>query len=368
MTYKRVTAEERGLIYRWRKEGHAQREIARRLDRDASCICRELGRNTGLKGYRPKQAHEKAQAQAKRTGPRRFTDEVRADAETRIKEGWTPAIIGGRARLEGRPWVCAETIYTHIYADAKAGGTLWKNLPRAKRKRRRRCPRQDGRGRGQIPNQRRIDTRPAEVETRQTIGHWEGDLINGANGTGNLATLVERSSRFTLVGRTDSKEADEVTLKICALFKTLPPRARRSVTLDNGKEFARHEEISRDAVIDVFFAHPYHSWERGTNENTNGLIRRLYPKKSSFARIGRPEIKRIGVFLNDRPRKCLGWSTPREKMTAFLATNSRGEQNGNGHVLQRQRHFSGLGLTATATITARKTDQYEDVSLLQVLR
>jgi len=319
MTYKRVTAEERELIYRWRKEGHAQREIARRLDRDVSCICRELGRNTGLKGYRPKQAHEKAQAQAKRAGPRRFTDDVRAEAEARIKEGWTPAIIGGRARLEGRPWVCAETIYAHIYADAKAGGTLWKDLPRAKRKRRRRCPRQDGRGRGQIPNQRRIDTRPAEVETRQTIGHWEGDLINGANGTGNLATLVERRSRFALVDRTNSKEAPEATRKICALFKTLPPRARRSLTLDNGKEFAQHEEIAKDAVMDVFFAHPYHSWERGTNENTNGLIRRLHPKKSSFAGIGKAELKRIDTFLNDRPRKILGWSTPREILTTFLA-------------------------------------------------
>jgi IS30 family transposase len=313
-----VTAEERALIYRWLQQGEAQNEIARRLGRNPGSISREIARNTGLKGYRPKQAHEKAQNHAKRAGPRRFTDEVRADAEARLKEGWTPAIIGGRARLEGRPWVCAETIYTHIYADAKAGGTLWKNLPRAKRKRRRRCPRQDGRGRGQIPNQRRIDTRPAEVETRQTVGHWEGDLINGANGTGNLATLVERSSRFTLVGRTDSKEADEVTRKICALFKTLPSRARRSVTLDNGKEFAQHEKISRDAVLDVFFAHPYHSWERGTNENTNGLIRRLHPKKSSFAGIGRPELRRIDTFLNDRPRKCLGWSTPRENLTAFL--------------------------------------------------
>jgi transposase, IS30 family len=318
MVYKRVTADEREHIYRWRQEGRTQSEIARRLDRDPGSISREISRNTGLKGYRPKQAHEKSQAQAKRAGPRRFTAEVRADAEARLKEGWTPAIIGGRARLEGRPWVCAETIYTHIYADAKAGGTLWKNLPRAKRKRRRRCPRQDGRGRGQIPNQRRIDTRPAEVETRQTVGHWEGDLINGANGTGNLATLVERRSRFTLVGRTDSKEAEEVTLKICALFKTLPQRARQSVTLDNGKEFARHEEIAADTVMDVFFAHPYHSWERGTNENTNGLIRRLYPKKSSFAGIGRAEIRRIDVFLNDRPRKCLSWSTPREMLTAFL--------------------------------------------------
>ena len=319
MAYKRVTAEERALIYRWLQAGESQNETARRLGRNQGSISREIVRNTGLKGYRPKQADEKAQVQARRAGPRRFTDEVRVDAEARIKEGWTPAIIGGRARLEGRPWVCAETIYKHVYADAKAGGTLWKNLPRAKRKRRRRCPRQDGRRRGQIPNQRRIDTRPAEVETRQSVGHWEGDLINGANGTGNLATLVERRFRFTLVGRTGSKEAEEVSRKICALFKTLPARARRSVTFDNGKEFARHEEIAKDAVMDVFFAHPYHSWERGTNENTNGLIRRLYPKKASFAQIGRAELARIDAFLNDRPRKCLGWSTPREKMTAFLA-------------------------------------------------
>ena len=318
MAYRRITEEERWLIHRWIGEGEPQSEIARRLSRDPGSISREIGRNTGLRGYRPKQAHEKAQAKSKRTGPRRFTDAVRQEAEARLKEGWTPAIISGRARLEGRPWVCAETIYTHIYADAKAGGDLWKNLPRAKRKRRRRCPRQDGRGRGQIPNQRRIDTRPAEVETRLTVGHWEGDLINGTNGTGNLATLVERRSRFTLLGRTDSKEAEEVARRICALFKTLPPEARRSVTFDNGKEFARHAEIAADAVMDVFFAHPYHSWERGTNENTNGLIRRLYPKKSSFAGIGRAEIKRIDAFLNDRPRKCLGWSTPRETLTAFL--------------------------------------------------
>jgi IS30 family transposase len=316
--YTRITEEERTLIHRWIQEGQPQREMARRLSRNPGSISREIGRNTGLRGYRPKQAHEKANAQAKRAGPRRFTDEVRTEAEARLKEGWTPAIISGRARREGRPWVCAETIYQHVYADAKTGGTLWKHLPRATRKRRRRCPRQDGRGRGHIPNQRRIDTRPAEVETRQTIGHWEGDLINGANGTGNLATLVERRSRFTLVDRTDSKEAPEVTRKICALFQTLPIRARRSVTLDNGKEFARHEEIARDTVMDVFFAHPYHSWERGTNEHTNGLIRRLHPKQSSFAGIGRAELKRIDTFLNDRPRKCLGWSTPREKMAAFL--------------------------------------------------
>ena len=164
-----------------------------------------------------------------------------------------------------------------------------------------------------------IDTRPGEVETRASVGHWEGDLINGAHTTGNLVTLVERNTRFTLVGRTDTKEAIEVTLDICGLFAGMHPASRLSVTFDNGKEFAHHEEIARETGMDVFFAMPYHSWERGTNENTNGLIRRLHPKKSSFSGIGEAELKRIDMFLNDRPRKCLGWLTPREKMAAFLA-------------------------------------------------
>lgn len=320
MTYKRVTEEERRLIYRWRQEKIGLREIARRLGRAASSICRELARNMGLRGYRPKQAHEKAQAQARRPGPRRFTDEVRADVDARLKEGWTPEMISGRARLEGRPSVCKETIYKYIYVDARTGGDLWKNLPHAKRKRRRRCPRQDGHGRGRIPNQRMIATRPAEVDTRQTVGHWEGDLINGAHDTGNLVTLVERKIRYALIGRTDSKEAKEVAGEICNQFKTLPKSVLSSLTLDNGKEFARHEDIALNTHMDVFFANAYHSWERGTNENVNGLIRRLYPKKSSFAGIGDTELERIDRFLNDRPRKCLGWKTPREEMSAFLAS------------------------------------------------
>jgi IS30 family transposase len=296
--------------------------MARRLERAVSSICREMVRNRGKRGYRPKQAHWKATEKARRPGPRRFTEAVRVDAEARLKDGWTPEIIGQRARMEGRAWVCKETIYKHVYADAKAGGTLWENLPRARRKRRRRCPRQEGRGRGRIPNQRMIDTRPAEVETRASVGHWEGDLINGAHETGNLVTLVERNTRFSLIGRTDSKEAEEVTGAVCALFAPLPQAARLGLTLDNGKEFARHEEMARTTGMDVFFAKPYHSWERGTNENTNGLIRRLYPKKCSFAGIGKPELKRIDTYLNDRPRKCLGWMTPREKMAAFLACAS----------------------------------------------
>jgi len=153
MAYSRVTREERNHIHRWRQEGCGVREIAALLSRAASSISRELSRNTGLRGYRPKQAHRLAQERALRPGPRRFTDEVRLDAEARIREGWTPEIISGRARLEGRPWVCKETLYKHVYADARQGGDLWTHLPRSRRKRRRRCPRQEGRGRGRIPNQ-----------------------------------------------------------------------------------------------------------------------------------------------------------------------------------------------------------------------
>lgn len=320
MTYKRVTVEERRLIRLWRQAGYKQSEIAQLLGRPRSTICRELQRNSGRNNYQPHQAHRKAQERAKRPDSRRFIEEVKLDAELRLKEGWTPEIISGRARFDGRPWVCKETIYKHIYSDAKSGGDLWKNLPRAHRKRRRRCPRDDGRQRGRIANRRMIDTRPQEVETRTTVGHWEGDLINGANKTGNLVTLVERNTRLTLTGRTDTKKANEVKREICKLFATLPSEACLSLTLDNGKEFSMHEEIARKANIDVFFAEPYHSWERGTNENTNGLIRRLHPKKSSFSGIGKAELRRIDTYLNDRPRKCLGWMTPREKMAAFLET------------------------------------------------
>ena len=281
MAYKRMTKEDRIHIHRWRQEGLSFREIARLFERSPSTICREVTRNTGRRGYRAKQAHHKAQERARRPGPRRFTPEIRKDVERQLRNGWTPEIISGRAWLENRACVSRETIYKFIYRDAKAGGDLWKNLPRSRRKRSRRCPRQDGRGRGRIPNQRMIDTRPAEVETRKSIGHWEGDLINGAHGTGNLVTMVERKFRFLLVGKTDTKEAEEVTETICRLFEDMPEEVCQSSTYDNGKEFSMHEVIASTTGMDVFFAMPYQSWERGTNENTNGLVsrsRELHPQ------------------------------------------------------------------------------------------
>jgi len=318
VTYTRVTEIERSQIYMLRQAGKGVREIARLLLRTASTISREVFRNTGGKGYRPKQAQELAEERARRPGPRRFTEEVRRDVEEKLRKGWTPEIICGRAKLEGRAHVCKETVYKHVYEDAKAGGDLWERLPRAKRKRKRRCPRQEGRGRGVIPGRRGIETRPPEVELRITVGHWEGDLVVGANATGYLVTLVERVTRYTLVGWSATKEAEEVAAVVIGLLAAIGV-ACTGITFDNGKEFARHAEIAKALKADVFFARPYHSWERGTNENTNGLIRRLYPKSESFASIGGEDLRRIDTFLNDRPRKCLGWKTPREVMAAFLA-------------------------------------------------
>lgn len=318
MAYRHVTGEERRHIYEWRQEGCTIRTIARLLRRAASSISREMRRNTGQRGYRPTQAHEMAVARARRSSFRTFTEEMRRDVEKRIRMGETPEMIQGRVRLEGRPMVCKERIYQHVYADAKRGGDLWKYLPMAKRKRHRRCPREDGRGRGQIPDQRRIDTRPAIVESRERVGDWEGDLVMGSPGTGNLVTLVERKARFSLIGRVQSKDAEEVSAMVTALFDSIPKKARETITFDNGKEFAFHKQMAEATAMDVYFAHSYHSWERGTNENTNGLIRRLHPKRSSFATIGTPELARIDRYLNDRPKKCLGWCTPREVMHAFL--------------------------------------------------
>jgi len=318
MEYQRIDYTERRLICEWLKDGLQPKKIAERLSRSTSSISREIARNSGQRGYRHQQAQRKAEAHARRDGDRTFSEEMRQEIREKIPLGYTPEMIHGRARLEGRPMVTHERIYQFIYADARQGGTLWKHLPRAKRKRKRRCPRDDGRRRGRIPHQRSIDSRPDIVQTRKRVGDWEGDLITGVSDTGHLVTLVERKTRFTLIGKVDSKHADQVKQQVGTLFAQVPYDARKTLTLDNGKEFALHQQMGQESGIDVYFAHPYHSWERGTNENTNGLIRRIYPKRASFAHIGAEELTRIEQYVNDRPRKCLGWLTPREALYAEL--------------------------------------------------
>lgn len=291
MSYKRMTSEERSQIWALLQAGKGNNEIARLLGRDKGTISREIARNRGRRGYRWKQAHRLATARARRSGPRRFTEAVRLDVEKQLRQGRTPEMICGRAALEGRAHVSKETVYKYIYADAKSGGDLWRCLPRSKRVRKRRCPRQDGRGRGIIPGRRGIEQRPVEVSARGTVGHWEGDLVVGAQRSGYLITLVERKTRFTVVAFSPTKEANAIKAAIIAALATLIGVCE-SITFDNGKEFAQHTEMGHALGADIFFANPYHSWERGTNENTNGLIRRLHPKSASFTDIGKSRVER----------------------------------------------------------------------------
>lgn len=316
MSYTRVTGTERTLIARWLQEGKSIREVSRLLRRAASTVLRELARNTGGRGYRPVQAQERAASRARRTGPRKVTEAILRELAELVGKGWTPEMVAGRAEFEGRPHVSRETGYRLIYEDAKSGGGLWRHLPRAHRKRGRRCPRAEGRGRGRIPGQVPIDLRPAAANSREEAWHWEGDLVNGAGARGYFVTLTERRSRLTIVGWVASKDAAGVRDEVVRLIKSAGfPCA--SITFDNGKEFALHGEIARALGAVVYFAHPYHSWERGTNENANGLIRRFYPKGCSLEHVTGRELARLNEALRTRPMKCLGWRTPGEVASAL---------------------------------------------------
>ena len=315
MKYTRMTYKERQQLKRWKQEKMSNRQIARLLDRAPSTISRELKRNGGQRGYQPKQAQSKAEQRAKRPGPRVWTDQMWEEVREKMQtEQWTPEIISGRARMEGRRFVSKESIYQRLYKQAREGGRLWEQLPRAGRKRRRRCPRKEGRGRGKLPFRRDISERPPEVQRRESAGHWEGDLVNGAPGSGHVVSMVERRTRYTLLARVDSKDAGQVREQVSGMARRVDKRLLKTLTFDNGKEFAQHQGIERDTGAEVYFCTPYHSWERGSNENVNGLIRRRYPKGSDFSRLDEAQLRDMEQKLNTRPRKILGWRTPEEQM------------------------------------------------------
>lgn len=321
--FKHLDETERNLIGAWRQEGMSAREIARRLHRSPSTISREIKRNaTARGGYDPARAQRRARRLAKRPGPRKLTDEMRRHAYAKLRdEGWSFGACCGRAKRDGVAFVCKETLYRDYYARVKRGEAL-PPLPRSGRKRHSRLPRaKDGRGR--LPNRVDISERPASVEWWTGLGDWEGDLVNGLHGTGNYVTLTERVTRLTLIERVATKEAGEVAAAFARMFSRVPSRARRTLTLDNGKEFARHEEVARQAGVQVYFARPYHSWERGTNENRNGVLRMVLPKGSDFRRATRRDEERIDRLLNDRSMACLGYATPREEFAAWLRRSRR---------------------------------------------
>jgi len=307
-SYKQLTQAQRYQIEILKKAGKSQKEIAKLLEVSESTICRELKRNKGKKGYRPKQAQIKAVKRRKEAAKSlKMTPELILLIDARIIMDWSPEQISGSLKDELGILISHERIYQHIWADKRHGGTLYTHLRQSNKKRKKQYGSKDKRG--QIRNRVSIDERPAIVAEKTRIGDWEIDTVIGQNHQGALVTIVDRVSKFTLIKKVDSKHAEVVTAATISLLlpyldKTL------TITADNGKEFAGHETIKEQLNADVYFAHPYHSWERGLNENTNGLIRQYFTKGSSFENITDDEVEAVMNKLNHRPRKTLKFKTP----------------------------------------------------------
>lgn len=254
----------------------------------------------------PKQAHSKAMKRRVKKAQCRITAEIWAYVEEKLRLDWSPEQISGWMKRYEKDTVSHESIYQYVYADKRAGGDLYKHL-RCQKKYRKRYGSKDRRGK--IPNRVSIEQRPEVVEERERIGDWEADTIIGNRKKQAIVTLVERKSRFTLMEKVERRTAVATEKAIVCLWQPYQPRTH-TVTFDNGKEFSNHQEIAQQLQADMYFAHPYASWERGTNENTNGLIRQYFPKGSDFSSITNDQLAFVRERLNTRPRKCLDFQTP----------------------------------------------------------
>ena len=312
-SYTQLTQAERYQIWSDKKAGFPPSVIAHELNRDVSTIRREIKRNTGLKGYRPQQAHRFAQIRLA-TKPKaiKLTEDLKQKIVELIEQDWSPEQIQGRWLAEGLlVTVCPATIYQFIYADPVLHQRLKPHL-RHKKPYKTRTGQVEKRG--QIKNRVSIDERPVVVDLKERLGDWEADTVIGQGHQGVLVTLTERVSKLELIAAVPSKHADGVTQ---AIIKLLTPYRSdlETITFDNGKEFAYHEQIAEALTVKTYFAHPYHSWERGLNENHNGLIRQYLPKGRRLDNVTQADIDYIQKRMNQRPRKLLGFKTPEEVYT-----------------------------------------------------
>lgn len=313
-----LTLEEREVIARMRSSGRSRTEIAQRLGRADSTICRELQRNSSRNGYWAVAAQRKADRR-RRQRPRISKlrrPEVRRYVQERLRQCWSPDQIALRSRedfpRDRRRQVSHQTIYAWIAAQ-EAAGKRWRRYLRSsgwKRPERRKC--------GQIPACVSIEGRPSVVDRRGRYGDWEGDTVVGTRRHGGAVTLVDRKSGYLLLGRVGDLHAVTVRQAMAELYYDLPAALRKTLTLDNGKEFAEHQQLAAEVSLKIYFARPYCAWQRGTNENTNGLIRQFFPKGTDLARIPEHRFIKVQHLLNNRPRKRLGYRTPREVLGSRL--------------------------------------------------
>lgn len=316
-TYRQLSAEERVKIETLAQEGHSGKAIARKLGRSQSTISRELGRNR--EGDEPygaarAQAFAAGRRQAASERPRKLRPEDWKRFQARLEDGWSPEQIAGREKKEGRAGVSATWLYVWIWQDRESGGKLYMNLRRQGKKRKAKKGAGEA-GAGLIPGRVDISLRPKVVDAKSRFGDLEVDLIIGKGHHGAVLTVVDRKSKYAWLAPLTGKTAAETTRELIRLLEPHKDRLR-TITADNGKEFAGHAEVAEALGLDVYFARPYHSWERGLSEHTNGLARQYWPKWKEFKHVPPEEVARVQGHLNNRPRKVLGYRTPAEVLRA----------------------------------------------------
>jgi transposase, IS30 family len=313
MMYHQITAAERYTLMVLHGQGHSAAAIARALGRHRSSIAREMHRNrTRHDGYyRPQLADWYARGRRSRSRRnQRFTAADWTRVHRLLGEEWSPEQIAGWLRRHRILAISHETIYRHVWADRAAGGALYQHLRGAQKQRRKRYGHYDSRGR--LAGKRSIADRPAKANARSEIGHWEADTVLGAGQAGPcVLTLVERKTGFVAIGKLAQRTGAHVNRRARQLIET-QPHPVRTITVDNGTEFHRYATLEREVAARFYFATPHHAWERGTNENTNGLLRQYWPKGGSMTHLSQHDCNRIATKLNRRPRKRLAYQTPEE--------------------------------------------------------
>ena len=315
--HKQFTESDRAVLAELLALQVSKKEIAARLKKDRSAIYRELARNSGPLGYLPIEAQQRALARRRvlpRRRPKLSDPRVREYVERGLEQCWSPDQIAGRSRRDfprdRQRQLSRQTIYDWI--DQPQQRETWRPLLRFGQRRKR--PESS-----RLPGAVAIAGRPRVVDQRRRFGDWEGDTIVGRGHRGGLVSLVERKSGYTLLARVDDRRAATVRRAAQQQFTALPPHLRRTLTFDNGKEFAEHEALATATGMKIYFAQPYCSWQRGTNENTNGLVRQYLPKGTDLTAYSHREVAAIQTSLNDRPRKRLGYLTPHEVLTKNAA-------------------------------------------------
>jgi IS30 family transposase len=312
LKYRQITQEERYAISALKKLGFNQAEIGRELGRHRSSISRELRRNANPYdgGYRPVVAAGMARARRwkSRSGSQFCEREFRL-VDRGLRRQWSPEQIAGRLELTGKLSISHETIYRYVWRDKELGGELHKELRGSRKQRRKTHNSYDSRGR--LAGKRHISERPASVESRRTMGHWEADTVIGGETKDCVATIVERKTGYAMIGKLPDRSKLATSKRLRMLIRRAPGKFK-TMTPDNGTEFHDYESVEKATGVKFYFATPYHSWERGSNENLNGLLRQYLPKRKSQTHVTQNGCDAIAKKLNTRPRKRLGYRTPEE--------------------------------------------------------